>query len=95
MGLAEAGWDPVDVRGLLAGASGVRPPVPTTTPGCAVPVPPDSSAHAGPLLHPVTMAAPTPKATAKPADPAHVCLARHAVCIAPKPSRRAGNDRSP
>ena len=28
-------------------------------------VPPDSSAHARPLLHPVTMAAPTPKATAK------------------------------
>jgi hypothetical protein len=29
-------------------------------------VPPVSSAHASPLLHPVTMAAPTPKATAKP-----------------------------
>jgi hypothetical protein len=29
-------------------------------------VPPDSSAHARPLLHPVTMAAPTAKATAKP-----------------------------
>jgi hypothetical protein len=28
--------------------------------------PPDSSAHARPLPHPVTMAAPTPKATAKP-----------------------------
>jgi hypothetical protein len=29
-------------------------------------VPPDSSAHARPLLHPVTTAAPTPKATARP-----------------------------
>jgi hypothetical protein len=29
-------------------------------------VPPESSAHAGPLPHPVTMAAPTPKVTAKP-----------------------------
>jgi hypothetical protein len=29
-------------------------------------VPPDSSAHATPLFHPVTMAAPIPKVTAKP-----------------------------
>jgi hypothetical protein len=31
-----------------------------------VAAPPDSSAHARPLPHPVTMAAPTPKVTAKP-----------------------------
>jgi hypothetical protein len=38
-------------------------------------VPPDSSAHAGPLFHPVTIAAPTPRATTKPPTrPTHASL---------------------
>ena len=90
--MGEAGRGRGDVRGLPAG---VGPLIRNSaTAGCAGCCVPDSSAHAAPLFHPVTMAAPTPKATAKP--PTRPRYASPGMpYVTPTLSRRGGNDRSP